>query len=106
MILPLESDIGPLNRDMALVANAMLANGIRVFLYPGMSHIKAAVFDGWACLGSANLDNLSLRVNKELNVATSHPPAVDELLTTLFDSYYHTERHKYDTSYQAGSLAA
>ncbi len=86
VILPLESDIGPLNRDTALVANAMLENGIRVFLYPGMSHIKAAVFDGWACLGSANLDNLSLRINKELNVATSHKPAVDELLQVLFDT--------------------
>ena len=64
----------------------MLENDIRVFLYPGMSHIKAAVFDGWACLGSANLDNLSLRVNKELNVATSHKPAVDELLTGLFEA--------------------
>ncbi len=85
VIMPLESDIGPLNRDTALVANAMLENGIRVFLYPGMSHIKAAVFDGWACLGSANLDNLSLRINKELNVATSHPPAVNELLASLFE---------------------
>jgi cardiolipin synthase len=85
VILPLESDIGLLNRDTALVANAMLENGIRVFLYPGMSHIKAAVFDGWACLGSANLDNLSLRVNKELNIATSHPPAVDTLLSSLFE---------------------
>jgi len=30
-----------------------------VWLYPGMSHVKAAVFDGWACLGSANWDKLS-----------------------------------------------
>jgi cardiolipin synthase len=84
VILPLVSNHGPMNKSNALAANAMLEHGIRVFLYPGMSHIKAAVFDGWACLGSANWDNLSFHTNKELNIATSHPDAVDELLQRLF----------------------
>jgi phosphatidylserine/phosphatidylglycerophosphate/cardiolipin synthase-like enzyme len=73
-----------MNASNALAANAMLEQGIRVFLYPGMSHVKAAVFDGWACLGSANCDNLSFHTNKELNIATSHAPTVDELLERLF----------------------
>ena len=50
-----------------------------------MSHVKAAVFDGWVCLGSANWDKLSFRINKELNLATSYPPAVAELQERLFD---------------------
>jgi phosphatidylserine/phosphatidylglycerophosphate/cardiolipin synthase-like enzyme len=62
----------------------MLEHGIRVFVYPGMSHIKAAVYDGWACLGSANWDKLSFRTNKELNIATSHAPYVDALLDRVF----------------------
>ena len=86
VILPLVSNHGPMNKSNALAANAMLEHGIRVFLYPGMSHIKAAVFDGWACLGSANWDNLSFHTNIELNLATSHPQAVDELLERLFDT--------------------
>ena len=53
-----------------------------------MSHIKAAVFDGWACLGSANWDNLSFHTNKELNLATSHPQSVDELLERLFEAKF------------------
>jgi len=57
-----------------------------VFVYPGMSHVKAAVFDGWACLGSANLDKWSLVINKELNLATSNPAAVDELLDRVFEA--------------------
>jgi phosphatidylserine/phosphatidylglycerophosphate/cardiolipin synthase-like enzyme len=73
-----------MNSSNALAANAMLEHGIRVFLYPGMSHVKAAVFDGWASLGSANWDNLSFHTNKELNIATSHPDAVDRLLQRLF----------------------
>ena len=85
VILPLVGNHGPINQSNALAANAMLEHGIRVFVYPGMSHVKAAVFDGWACLGSANWDKLSFRTNKELNIATSHPAYVDELLERVFE---------------------
>ncbi len=85
VILPLVGNHGPINQSNALAANAMLEHGIRVFVYPGMSHVKAAVFDGWACLGSANWDKLSFRTNKELNIATSHPEYVDELLRGVFE---------------------
>jgi cardiolipin synthase len=84
VIVPLATDRGPITRNNALAANAMLEQGIRVFIYPGMSHVKAAVFDGWVCLGSANWDNWSLRINNELNLATSEPAAADALLEQLF----------------------
>ena len=64
--------------------NTFLRNGVRVYIYPRMSHVKAAVYDGWACLGTANFDKLSLQVIRELNVATSHPETVDALLDALF----------------------
>jgi cardiolipin synthase len=86
VIMPLVTDRGPITRNNALAANAMLAHGIRVFIYPGMSHIKAAVFDGWACIGSANWDRWSFRINKELNIATSHPEAVAELERRIFEA--------------------
>ncbi len=84
VIIPTASDSGVISRSNVLAANTMLRHGIRVFVYPGMSHVKAAVYDGWACFGSANFDYLSLRVNKELNLATSHAPAVDALVAQLF----------------------
>jgi cardiolipin synthase len=84
VILPLVGNHGPINKSNALAANAMLEHGIRVFLYPGMSHVKAAVIDGWACLGSANWDKLSFRTNKELNIATSHPEYVENLRRQVF----------------------
>ena len=59
---------------------------IRVYVFPGMSHVKAAVFDGWACLGSANWDKWSLAINKELNLATSNPDAVAGLVERIFDA--------------------
>ncbi len=49
-----------------------------------MSHVKAAIFDGWACVGSANYDKLSLEVNKELNLATSDADTVNSLLEEVF----------------------
>jgi cardiolipin synthase len=85
VIIPMETDRGPITRDNALAANVMLANGIRVFIYPGFSHVKAAIFDGWACVGSANLDRLSLHINLELNLATAEPSAVNQLMERLFE---------------------
>ncbi len=85
VIMPIIGNHGPMNKSNALAANAMLEHGIRVFLYPGMSHVKAAVFDGWACFGSANWDNLSFHTNKELNLATSDKETVDNLMERLFD---------------------
>lgn len=84
VILPIKGNWNTMNSSNVLATNAMLENGIRVFLFPGMSHIKAAVYDGWACLGSANFDKASLRFNGEINVATSHQQTVDELINRLF----------------------
>jgi cardiolipin synthase len=44
-----------------------------------------AIFDGWASLGSANLDRLSLHINKELNVTTSDPGAAADLIAQVFE---------------------
>jgi phosphatidylserine/phosphatidylglycerophosphate/cardiolipin synthase-like enzyme len=41
--------------------------------------------DGWSCLGSANLNHLSLRLNQEQNVATSDPAFAASLNRDLFD---------------------
>jgi len=84
VIMPFVGNHGPINKSNVLAANAMLEHGIRVFVYPGMSHVKAAVYDGWACLGSANWDKLSFKTNKELNIATSHPDYVQALIERVF----------------------
>ncbi len=84
VILPRQCNWKTMSRSNVLAANEMLANGIRVYMFPGMSHVKAAVIDGWACLGSANLDKASFRFNREVNLATSHPAFVDRLVTRLF----------------------
>ena len=84
VILPMETDHGPITRSNVLAANLMFENGIRVFVFPGFSHVKAAVIDGWVCLGSANYDRLSLRLNRELNIASSAPEVAEQLMEKLF----------------------
>ena len=85
VVLSTRGDSPAMDRSNILAANALFRRGVRVYLYPGFSHVKAAVYDGWACLGSANLDKMSLRVNEELNLATSHGPAVQALERELFE---------------------
>ncbi len=55
------------------------------FFIPECLTSRRRFFGEWACLGSANWDKLSFRTNKELNLATSHPAAVNELLERVFN---------------------
>lgn len=84
VVLAESGDSGMLDLSNQTAINIMLRNGIRVFRYPGMTHVKAAVYDGWACLGSANFDKMSLEMNNEINLGTSHPATVEKLLEQLF----------------------
>ena len=85
LVIPMETDHGPITRSNILAINLMLEQGIRVFIYPGFSHVKAAIYDGWVCFGSANFDRFSLRLNRELNIASSHPEVAQQLLERLFE---------------------
>jgi cardiolipin synthase len=84
VIIPDRGNHGIMTASNKLSINKLVNNGVRVYRYPGMSHIKAAVFDGWACFGTANYDKLSLAVNRELNIATSDKEIVDRLVRDLF----------------------
>ena len=92
VILPGRGDSGLMNRANRIAANAFLAGGVRVYAYPGMSHVKAAIYDGWACVGSANFDKLSLRINQETNLATSEPRFVEPLRRDLFEADFARSR--------------
>jgi cardiolipin synthase A/B len=92
VIMPAKNDIGIMQTANLLMANEMVRNGIRVYAYPGMTHVKAAIYDGWACLGSANLEKMSLRVSQELDVAFSDPASVNRLKADLFEADFKRAR--------------
>jgi cardiolipin synthase len=96
VILPSTSKYGFMDSSNIIKTNIMLKNGIRVYQYPQVSHIKAAIYDGWACLGSANFDALSLRINLETNLAFSDPKAVQRLKEELFEKDFAVSREVTD----------
>ena len=85
IIVPQRSDSELMNRSNSVALNLLREHGVRVYLYPGMSHVKAAIYDGWACLGTANFDKLSFKINKEVNVATADPDVVRSILEAVFE---------------------
>jgi cardiolipin synthase len=84
-VLTLDSDSKIFNRSNRVIANRLLAAGVRVYLYPGMTHAKVLAVDGvWAYTGTGNFDNLSLRHNRELGLAINEGPIIQELEERLF----------------------
>ncbi len=114
IVLPSSGDSRFMNSANLLAARALMKSGVRVYIYPGMTHVKAALYDGWACLGSANFDKLSLRVNRETNVATSDPVFAGRLRQELFEADFARSRElvevpstgwgTYISAYVAGQL--
>jgi cardiolipin synthase A/B len=84
VILPRVNDFKAGGRSNLVAANYLRAHGVRVFFYPGMTHVKAFLADDWACLGSGNLNHLSLRLCQEQNLATSDPDLVGAVKKALF----------------------
>ncbi|MCU0898611.1 MAG: phosphatidylserine/phosphatidylglycerophosphate/cardiolipin synthase family protein [Burkholderiales bacterium] len=92
VVLPTAGDSRFMNASNLVTANYLVRNGVRVYAYPGMTHVKAAVFDGWACFGSANFDKMSLKVNLETNLGTSDPEVVRRLREELFERDFRRSR--------------
>lgn len=86
VIVPAESNHAIVDTAARHHAQALLDAGVHVHRFEGrMTHTKAASVDGmWGTLGSCNGDNLSLRVNREMNVTFSDPATVAQVDQELF----------------------
>jgi cardiolipin synthase A/B len=84
VIIPAESDSGIMAAGNLATARGLIEAGATVLRYPRMTHMKVMLCDGWATAGSANLDILSLRINRELNIAFSHANAIRSLEKAVF----------------------
>ncbi len=109
VILPGENDVAIMDANNRYMANRLFANGVRVYFYKGMSHVKAALYDGWAVVGSANFDKMSLYVNREMSLAISDPVFVQDLVTRLFEKDFENSQEmteELDLSWSAGLVTA
>jgi cardiolipin synthase A/B len=92
VVFPADNDNGIMAANNRAMVPLLRRHGIRVYLLPGMSHVKAALYDGWACVGSANFDRLSLRVNNEFSIGFSDPKTVRDLEQRLFETDFRRSR--------------
>jgi len=86
VILPGHTNHTIMTKSNIVTANILFRNGIKVYFYPGMAHVKAAIYDGWICAGSANFDKLSLLDNLELNIASFDEQVAGQLKEQLFET--------------------
>jgi len=85
VIMPHVNDSRTGGRAELVTANYLVQQGVRVFFYPGMTHVKAVLIDDWACVGSGNLNQFGLKLCQEHNVATSDPVFAHHLKHDLFE---------------------
>ncbi|MGD0744582.1 MAG: phosphatidylserine/phosphatidylglycerophosphate/cardiolipin synthase family protein, partial [Verrucomicrobiota bacterium] len=85
VVMPRVNDFKTGGRSNLIVANYLRGHGVRVYFYPGMTHVKALLVDGWACLGSGNMTHLSLDWSQEQNIATSDPAFAAQVKHDLFE---------------------
>ena len=93
VVLPHVNDSRTGSRAELITANYLVQQGVRVFFYPGMTHVKALLVDDWACVGSGNLNQFGLRLCQEHNVATSDKGFSAHLKHHLFEEDF---SHSYE----------
>ena len=92
VIIPARGDSTIMDAGNLATARLLIRAGAKVFQYPKMTHLKVMLCDDWACVGSANLDTLSMRINRELNLAFSDGSAVRDLEDQVFQPDFRRSR--------------
>lgn len=84
-VLTLRGDVHLMNELSTITANRLLRAGVRVYLYPRMTHVKAMSVDGTlAYIGTGNFDELSLRNNREAALTVRGAALVRDIDENLF----------------------
>ncbi|MGC4013834.1 MAG: phosphatidylserine/phosphatidylglycerophosphate/cardiolipin synthase family protein [Luteolibacter sp.] len=92
VVLPNRGDSTIMDAGNAATARDLMAAGVKVYRYPRMTHMKVMIADDWATFGSANLDTLSMRINRELNLSTNDPGTVKALENAVFTPDFKVSR--------------
>jgi cardiolipin synthase len=84
VIYPGKNDSKIMDAANRTFADNLVKAGGKAYAYPRMSHLKVILCDDWACVGSANLDTLSMRINRELNLSFNAKEPVNALIREVF----------------------
>lgn len=107
VIIPAKNDSTIMDIGNLATARGLIEAGGKVYRYPKMTHMKVMLCDDWGTMGSANLDTLSMRINRELNLAFTDPAAIRGLERQVFEpDFRRSPRMKLsDTAVPAAPLA-
>lgn len=108
VVFPSKNNVSVMDTNNRYFANKLIKNGVRVYFYPGMTHIKAGLFDNYAVVGSANMDKMSLYVNREMSVGISDGVFVAELEKRLFEKDFEISQeltHPLQTGWMYGVVS-
>lgn len=92
LILPHRANHGIMDAGNFVTARNLMRAGVKVYHFPRMTHLKAMICDNWATVGSANLDTISLRINRELNFSFSDPKLVSKLAAVVFEPDFNASK--------------
>lgn len=84
VILPAKGDSAIMDAGNMGTARGLIDAGAKLYRFPRMTHMKTMICDDWAQIGSANLDILSMRINRELNIAFTDRGVIRELERQVF----------------------
>lgn len=84
VVIPASNDAEIMQSNNFEEMKSLKEKGAKVYAYPGMTHLKAMISDDWVMFGTANYDTLSMRINRELNLATSDPRTVEAIAEGIF----------------------
>lgn len=111
ILVPKRSDNHTAGLALLTFIPPMLAAGVRMLAYePGFLHEKVCVVDSGLCsIGTANLDERSLRLNFELTLLMSGPSSTGAVADMLVEDMAHatplTPAHWYKAPYAVRQLA-
>jgi cardiolipin synthase A/B len=101
MLLPARGDSTIMDIGNIAVARRLIQAGGKIYNYPLMTHMKVMICDDWACVGSANLDTLSMRINRELNISFRDPGQVAALAEAVFLPDFRISKRRHLTETQS-----
>jgi cardiolipin synthase len=105
MVFPLDNDSKLLAKSNQHFAYSLIKAGAKVYAYPRFTHVKALVVDDWICVGSANFDALSMRINEEINIAFTDKKQADKLVNDLFKKDIRKSKRLYKINIPKGEKA-
>lgn len=84
LLLPLQSDVAVFSIINQIYFYRLIRAGAEIYLYkPKILHSKISVIDGWATVGSTNLNSRSFFHDQELDVVLANTNTVHELVRNI-----------------------